>query len=86
MRHIRSAVLAAAALLTFGGGALFAAPAAQAAVPFPSIGWQQRNCDYDGNGFDDVLTGAPGATVSGAKGAGYVTVQYSSSSGLSTTR
>ncbi|MFC4494388.1 FG-GAP repeat protein [Streptomyces ovatisporus] len=86
MRHFRSAALAAAALLTFGGGALTAAPAAQAAVPFPSIGWQQRNCDYDGNGFDDVLTGAPGATVSGAAGAGYVTVQYSSSSGLSTTR
>ncbi|WP_330358236.1 FG-GAP repeat protein [Streptomyces chartreusis] len=86
MRHIKSAVLAAAAILTFGGGAVFAAPAAQAAVPFPSIGWQQRNCDYDGNGFDDVLTGAPGATVSGATGAGYVTVQYSSSSGLSTTR
>ncbi|MFF3323562.1 FG-GAP repeat protein [Streptomyces sp. NPDC002889] len=86
MRHIRNAALTAAALLTLGGGAVFAAPAAQAAVPFPSIGWQQRNCDYDGNGFDDVLTGVPGATVSGATGAGYVTVQYSSSSGLSTTK
>lgn len=86
MRHIRSAALTAAALLTVGGGALFAAPAAQASVPFPSIGWQQHNCDYDGNGFDDVLTGAPGAAVSGATGAGYVTAQYSSSSGLSTTK
>ncbi|WP_392871227.1 FG-GAP repeat protein [Streptomyces sp. LN499] len=86
MRHIRSAALSAAALLTLGGGAVFAAPAAEAAVPFPSIGWQQHNCDYDGNGFDDVLIGAPGATVSGAAGAGYVTVQYSSSSGLSTTK
>lgn len=86
MRHIKSAALMAAALLTLGGGAVFVAPAAEAAVPFPSIGWQQRNCDYDGNGFDDVLIGAPGATVSGAKGAGYVTVQYSSSSGLSTTK
>ncbi|MGX1887097.1 esterase [Streptomyces sp. NPDC055287] len=86
MRHIRSAALGAAALLTLGGGAVFAAPAAQAAVPFPSIGWQQRNCDFDGNGFDDVLIGAPGATVSGATGAGHVTVQYSSSSGLSTTK
>ncbi|WP_406407959.1 FG-GAP repeat protein [Streptomyces sp. NBC_01643] len=86
MRHIKSAALTAAALLTLGGGAVFTAPAAEAAVPFPSIGWQQRNCDYDGNGFDDVLVGAPGATVSGAKGAGYVTVQYSSSSGLSTTK
>lgn len=86
MRHIRSAALAAAALLTLGGSAVFAAPAAQAAVPFPSIGWQQHNCDYDGNGFDDVLIGAPGATVSGATGAGYVTVQYSASGGLSTTK
>ncbi|SCX93155.1 FG-GAP repeat-containing protein [Streptomyces sp. 136MFCol5.1] len=86
MRHLRSAALAAAALLTLGGGAVFAPPAAGASVPFPSIGWQQHNCDYDGNGFDDVLIGAPGATVSGAAGAGYVTVQYSSSSGLSTTK
>ncbi|OEU86867.1 esterase [Streptomyces abyssalis] len=84
MRYLRSVALTATALLTVGG-AVIAAPAARAAVPFPSIGWQQRNCDYDGNGFDDVLTGAPGATVSGARGAGYVTVQYSSSSGLSTT-
>ncbi|MGW7054782.1 FG-GAP repeat protein [Streptomyces sp. NPDC054887] len=86
MRHFRSAALAAAALLTLGGGAVVAAPAAQAAAPFPSIGWQQRNCDYDGNGFDDVLIGAPGATVGGAAGAGHITVQYSSSSGLSTTK
>ncbi|MEU5755141.1 FG-GAP repeat protein [Streptomyces sp. NPDC047829] len=89
MRHIRELAVTATALLTLGGGALVTAPAAQAAaaaVPFPSIGWQQRNCDYDGNGFDDVLTGAPGATVNGATGAGYVTVQYSSSSGLSTTK
>jgi hypothetical protein len=86
VRHIRRAALTAAVLLTLGGGTIMAAPAAQAVVPFPSIGWQQHNCDYDGNGFDDVLIGAPAATVSGAKAAGYVTVQYSSSSGLSTTR
>ncbi|MEU6568948.1 FG-GAP repeat protein [Streptomyces parvulus] len=88
MRHLRRAAGTAAALLTLGG-ALVAAPAATAApaaVPFPSIGWQQRNCDFDGNGFDDVLTGAPGATVNGASGAGYVTAQYSSSGGLSTTK
>ncbi|MFF7678002.1 FG-GAP repeat protein [Actinacidiphila glaucinigra] len=86
MRHIKSAALMAAALLTLGGGALLTAPAAQAEVPFPSIGWQQRNCDFDGNGHDDVLIGAPGATVSGAKSAGYVTVQYSGPGGLSTTK
>ncbi|MFG2544843.1 FG-GAP repeat protein [Streptomyces sp. NPDC048594] len=89
MRHLRQAAVTATALLTLGGGVVAAAPAAQAApaaVPFPSIGWQQRNCDYDGNGYDDVLTGAPGATVGGASGAGYVTVQYSSSGGLSTTK
>lgn len=86
MRHINSAVLTAVALFALGGGAVIAAPAAQAATPFPSIGWQQHNCDFDGNGFDDVLIGAPGATVNGAKSAGYVSVQYSSSSGLSTTK
>ncbi|MEU9521706.1 FG-GAP repeat protein [Streptomyces sp. NPDC048224] len=91
--HFGRAVVATAALLALGGGAVVAAPSAPAApaqapapVPFPSIGWQQRNCDYDGNGYDDVLTGAPGATVGGASGAGYVSVQYSSSGGLSTTR
>ncbi|MGH3311494.1 MAG: FG-GAP repeat protein [Streptomyces sp.] len=78
--------LTAATFLTLGGGAVITAPAAQADEPFPSIGWQQRNCDFDGNGFDDVLTGAPGATVSGVSGAGSVTVQYSSSSGISTTK
>ncbi|MER5398242.1 FG-GAP repeat protein [Streptomyces sp. NPDC002599] len=86
MRHITRAALTAAAVFALGGGAMIAAPAAQAVAPFPSIGWQQHNCDFDGNGFDDVLIGAPGATVSGAKAAGYVSVQYSSSSGLSTTR
>ncbi|WP_037624597.1 integrin alpha [Streptomyces aureus] len=86
MRHIDRAALTAAALFALGGGAIIAAPAAQAVVPFPSIGWQQHNCDFDGNGYDDVLIGAPGATVDGAKGAGYVSVQYSSSNGLSTTR
>lgn len=85
MRHMRKAALTAAVLLTLGGGAVVAAPAAQAAALFPSIGWQQRNCDFNGDGFDDVLIGAPGGTVSGAKGAGYITVQYSSSRGLSTT-
>ncbi|PKT73440.1 esterase [Streptomyces populi] len=86
MRHINSAAMTAVALLALGGGTMIAAPAAHAVVPFPSIGWQQHNCDFDGNGFDDVLTGAPGATVGGAKAAGYVSVQYSSSGGLSTTR
>ncbi|MEU4091814.1 esterase [Streptomyces sp. NPDC026673] len=86
MRHIKSAALTAAALLTLGGGSAFAASAARASVPFPSIGWQQHNCDFDGNGYDDVLIGAPGATVGGAKGAGYVTVQYSGPRGLSTTK
>jgi len=86
VRHITSAALTAAAVFALGGGAMIAAPAAQAVAPFPSIGWQQHNCDFDGNGFDDVLIGAPGATVSGAKAAGYVSVQYSSSSGLSTTK
>ncbi|MFI0960741.1 esterase [Streptomyces sp. NPDC021080] len=86
MRHIDRATLTAAALFALGGSVIIAAPAAQAVVPFPSIGWQQHNCDFDGNGYDDVLIGAPGATVGGAKGAGYVSVQYSSSNGLSTTR
>ncbi|MFC7217102.1 esterase [Streptomyces polyrhachis] len=86
MRHSTFTALAATALLTVAGAAA-TAPAAEAApVPFPSIGWQQRNCDFNGDGRDDVLVGAPGATVGGAKGAGYVTVQYSSAGGISTTK
>lgn len=42
------------------------------------------NSDFKGDGYEDILVGAPGATVSGKKGAGLLTVQYGSSKGIGT--
>ena len=39
--------------------------------------------DFDGDGRDDLAVGAPGTSVSGANGAGTVTVFYGAASGLS---
>ncbi|ROQ63278.1 FG-GAP repeat protein [Streptomyces sp. 840.1] len=84
MRTNRSAaVVAAACLLTAVAG--IAAPAAHAGTPGGTHA-NDRNSDFDGDGYDDVLTGAPGGTVGGKKGAGYVTVQYGSPTGTGTAR
>ncbi len=40
--------------------------------------------DFDGDGYDDVITGAPGEDVGGASNAGAVTVLYGTSAGLTT--
>ncbi|SCK38832.1 FG-GAP and VCBS repeat-containing protein [Streptomyces sp. WMMB 322] len=39
--------------------------------------------DFNGDGFQDVATAAPGATIAGQTRAGYVVVTYGSASGLS---
>ncbi|WP_328945321.1 FG-GAP repeat protein [Streptomyces sp. NBC_00250] len=83
MRKHRSAALAAATLLLLTGAGIATAPAAWAGVP-GSTRADDRNCDFDGDGFDDVLVGAPGATVGGRRGAGLVTVQYGSRHGIDT--
>jgi hypothetical protein len=83
MRKNRSAALAAAAFLLVSGAAIAAAPSAYAGTP-GSTRASDRNSDFNGDGYEDVLVGAPGATVSGKKGAGLVTVQYGSSSGIGT--
>ena len=41
--------------------------------------------DIDGDGYDDLIVGAPGATVSGKAAAGAIHVIYGSPSGLTTT-
>ncbi|MFD3946030.1 esterase [Streptomyces sp. NPDC058579] len=81
----RGLVLAAATFLLTAGVGLVTAPAAHAGVP-GSTRADDRNCDFDGDGYDDVLVGAPGATVGGKRGAGLVTVQYGSARGIGTTR
>ncbi|WP_406057301.1 FG-GAP repeat protein [Streptomyces sp. NBC_01077] len=83
MRKHRSAALAAATLLLLTGAGIATAPAAWAGVP-GSTRADDRNCDFDGDGFDDVLVGAPDATVGGRRGAGLVTVQYGSPDGIDT--
>ncbi|MFD0415969.1 esterase [Streptomyces sp. NPDC127108] len=83
MRKNRSAAVAAASFLLLSGAAVAAAPAAVAGTPGGTHA-DDRNSDFDGDGYEDVLVGAPGATVSGKKGAGLVTVQYGSPRGIGT--
>ncbi|MEU1158480.1 integrin alpha, partial [Streptomyces sp. NPDC005918] len=84
MRKNRSAALAAASFLLLTGAGIAAAPSALAGTPGGTHA-DDRNSDFNGDGYEDVLVGAPGATVSGAKGAGLVTVQYGSTRGIGTT-
>ncbi|MFI0544934.1 esterase [Streptomyces sp. WSLK1-3] len=72
-RH--STGIAAASFLLLTGAAATCAPAASAS-PAGTAEKEDRESDFDGDGYTDVLTGAPGGTVSGEKRAGYVTVQY----------
>ncbi|MFE6183867.1 FG-GAP repeat protein [Streptomyces sp. NPDC056465] len=83
MTHRTSGALAAASFLLLSGMGVTAAPGAFAGTPGGTYA-EDRNCDFDGDGYDDVLTGAPGGADGGKKGAGYVTVQYGSASGMGT--
>ncbi|MCF3121133.1 FG-GAP repeat protein [Streptomyces arenae] len=83
MRKNRSAALAAASFLLLTGAGIAAAPSAYAGTPGGTHA-DDRNSDFNGDGYEDVLVGAPGATVSGKKGAGLVTVQYGSTRGIGT--
>ncbi|MEU7581146.1 esterase [Streptomyces sp. NPDC041068] len=83
MRKNRSAALAAASFLLLTGAGIVAAPSAYAGTPGGTHA-DDRNSDFNGDGYEDVLVGAPGATVSGKKGAGLVTVQYGSTRGIGT--
>ncbi|MEI5102630.1 FG-GAP repeat protein [Streptomyces sp. PmtG] len=84
MRNNRSAALTAASFLLLTGAGIAAAPAALAGTP-GSTHANDRNSDFNGDGHEDVLTGAPNATVGGHQGAGLVTVQYGSAHGIDTT-
>ncbi|MGW4234153.1 FG-GAP repeat protein [Streptomyces sp. NPDC004980] len=83
MTHRRSTAVAAASFLLLSGVAVATAPTAFAGTPGATFA-DDRNSDFDGDGYDDVLTGAPGGTDGGKKGAGYVTVQYGAASGMGT--
>ncbi|WP_030566569.1 FG-GAP repeat protein [Streptomyces aureocirculatus] len=83
MRKNHSAAVAAASFLLIAGAGIVTAPAASAGTPGGTRA-DDRNSDFNGDGHEDVLVGAPGATVSGKKGAGLVTVQYGSNRGIGT--
>ncbi|WP_274564866.1 FG-GAP and VCBS repeat-containing protein [Streptomyces spiramyceticus] len=72
---VTATVVVSAALLT---------PAAHAATSAAST--LRLQDDFNGDGYRDVVTTAPTATVSGKSGAGYVAVLYGSSTGLNTSR
>ncbi|MBB5933866.1 FG-GAP repeat protein [Streptomyces zagrosensis] len=83
MRKNRSAAVTAASFLLMAGAAIALAPAAHAGTPGGTAA-NDRNCDFNGDGYEDALLAAPKATVGGDRDAGYVAVQYGSAKGINT--
>ncbi|PWI13176.1 esterase [Streptomyces sp. Act143] len=82
-RTAGSAAVAAASFLVLAGAGILAAPTAFAGVPGGTAA-ADRNSDFNGDGYNDVVIGAPDGTVDGKEGAGYVTVQYGAPNGIGT--
>ncbi|MFI8534764.1 FG-GAP repeat protein [Streptomyces aquilus] len=82
-RTAGSAAVAAASFLVLAGAGILAAPTAFAGVPGGTAA-ADRNSDFNGDGYNDVVTGAPDGTVDGKESAGYVTVQYGAPNGIGT--
>ncbi|MGW3566579.1 FG-GAP-like repeat-containing protein [Streptomyces sp. NPDC000941] len=83
-RRIRTARLGAplaAAVLLAGGLSAWALTGASAQAAPASVDTQD---DFNGDGYADLVIGAPNATVSDKAKAGYVAITYGSASGLST--
>ncbi|MFD9858718.1 FG-GAP-like repeat-containing protein [Streptomyces alboflavus] len=55
---------------------------AEAAAPTAKKAAAKASDDFNGDGYADLVVGAPGATVSGKKQAGYVAVTYGTKNGL----
>ena len=79
-----TAPLAAAALLAAGLGAVALSAGSAQAAPAAPAGAAAQN-DFNGDGYADLVVGAPDATVSDAAKAGYVAVTYGSADGVSLT-
>ncbi|MFF4508403.1 FG-GAP and VCBS repeat-containing protein [Streptomyces sp. NPDC001401] len=82
-RTAGSAAVAAASFLLLAGAGILAAPTAFAGVPGGTSA-ADRNSDFNGDGYNDLLTGAPEGAVDGKEGAGFVTVQYGAPNGIGT--
>ncbi|MFD8518615.1 FG-GAP-like repeat-containing protein [Streptomyces capillispiralis] len=79
-RSRRSVVLGATLVAALAGGLLIALPGGASAAPSGLAD------DFNGDGYRDLATGAPGAVVGGKAKAGAVVVTYGSSSGISASR
>lgn len=90
VRGTRTAASAAALLLVTGGLTAWslAPQPANAAVEQtgPVTKQADQGEDFDGDGYADLVVGAPGGTVSGKAQAGYVAVMYGSAEGLDPSR
>ncbi len=84
-RRAAAVAVSAASFLLLAGLGIAAAPASFAGIPGGTAA-NDRNSDFDGDGYDDVLIGAPSGTVDGKKGAGFVTVQYGAANGIGTNK
>ncbi|MGY5002572.1 FG-GAP-like repeat-containing protein [Streptomyces griseus] len=62
--------------------AIVALPATAHAAPAPAPDPHGPRADFNGDGYPDLAFAAPGATVKGFKGAGYVGVAYGSRNGI----
>ncbi|OQQ18523.1 hypothetical protein B0675_16555 [Streptomyces sp. M41(2017)] len=80
-RSRRSVALAATAVATvLAGGLLITLPGAASAAP------SGLGDDFNGDGYRDLATGAPGAVAAGKAKTGAVVVNYGSASGISAAR
>lgn len=75
---LAAVVLLAGGLTAWSLGPASAAPGSSASVDVAD--------DFNGDGYADLVIGAPDATVSAKAKAGYVAVMYGSKSGASTTK
>ncbi|MEV0321610.1 FG-GAP and VCBS repeat-containing protein [Streptomyces sp. NPDC050658] len=77
--------LIAASLLVGSGLSAWALGQGSAYAATPAAA-EAADDDFNGDGFGDLVVGAPGGTVSGQAKAGYVAVTYGSQSGLDPAR
>lgn len=83
MTQRHSAAVLAAAFLVLTGAVVTTAPSVLGSTPGATHD-ADRNSDFDGDGYDDVLIGAPTGIDGSHQGAGYVSVQYGSARGMGT--
>lgn len=79
VRGVRATAPLAAALLVAGGLAAWSLAPQEA---YAATGHAAPADDFNGDGYADLVSGAPGATVSHKAQAGYVAVTYGSAKGL----